>query len=371
MYRKEIVYDRETRDYAMYLDSELVGFARTYHEAEVTLDQLVFELLSGAAFRDAPVETHARMAEPAPEVVEVQADPTDEELLAEAWHIGTQIALCGGLAHAPAHYNERQSAIRLILHQRDMERHDLDNQPASDAFPDEPIGDCALCGTPAWRLDETLIAPLCPDHKALEQTWIANRNVNLPVASSAASDSTPAQEPAPLTSPSSDRQVEPMIAAGTVWAPGPPPPPEPPAPAEPAPAPASALVALLRMALEEWAELNQTTPYDTALAQLARLLNPPTPGYFLSCTVCGGPHVPTQCPQTVAEKLRQRQQIRFGLTIHASYIERRATLALILRDSDDERRAEMAEALALYLTDATGVALPAAMVLTRFNQLAA
>ena len=49
MYRKEIVYDRETRDYAMYLDGELVGFARTYHEAEITLDQLVFELMSGAA----------------------------------------------------------------------------------------------------------------------------------------------------------------------------------------------------------------------------------------------------------------------------------------------------------------------------------
>lgn len=44
-YRKEIVYDRETRDYAMYLNGELVGFARTYHEAEVTLDQLVLELI--------------------------------------------------------------------------------------------------------------------------------------------------------------------------------------------------------------------------------------------------------------------------------------------------------------------------------------
>ena len=53
MYRKEIAYDRETHDYAMYLDGELVGFARTYHEAEVALDQLVFELLSGQYFREA------------------------------------------------------------------------------------------------------------------------------------------------------------------------------------------------------------------------------------------------------------------------------------------------------------------------------
>ena len=53
MYRKEIVYDRETRDFAMYLDGELVGYARTYHEAEITLDLLVFELMSGQFFRKA------------------------------------------------------------------------------------------------------------------------------------------------------------------------------------------------------------------------------------------------------------------------------------------------------------------------------
>ncbi len=48
-YRKEICYDRETRDYAMRLDGELVGYARSYSEAEITLDQLVFELLSHGA----------------------------------------------------------------------------------------------------------------------------------------------------------------------------------------------------------------------------------------------------------------------------------------------------------------------------------
>lgn len=46
MYRKEIVYDRETRDYAMYLDGELMGFARTYHDAEVELDRIAYELLT-------------------------------------------------------------------------------------------------------------------------------------------------------------------------------------------------------------------------------------------------------------------------------------------------------------------------------------
>lgn len=56
MYEKSIRYDRETRDYAMYLDGELVGFARTHHEAEVTLDQFVFELMSAAPVVTTPAE---------------------------------------------------------------------------------------------------------------------------------------------------------------------------------------------------------------------------------------------------------------------------------------------------------------------------
>ena len=59
-YETRIDYDRETHDYAMRLrdarpdaEWELVGYARNYHEAEVTLTQLVFELESGAYFREA------------------------------------------------------------------------------------------------------------------------------------------------------------------------------------------------------------------------------------------------------------------------------------------------------------------------------
>jgi hypothetical protein len=51
MYTKEIIYDSETRDFAMYLDGELVGFARTYHEAEQTLNELIYELLHGGYLR--------------------------------------------------------------------------------------------------------------------------------------------------------------------------------------------------------------------------------------------------------------------------------------------------------------------------------
>ena len=45
MYTKRIEYDPEARDFAMYLNDELVGFARTYQEAEQTLDELVYELI--------------------------------------------------------------------------------------------------------------------------------------------------------------------------------------------------------------------------------------------------------------------------------------------------------------------------------------
>ena len=64
-YEKSISYDRETRDYAMYLDGELVGFARNHHEAEVTLDQLVFELMSGVHTSNAPTPVDAPTIEPA------------------------------------------------------------------------------------------------------------------------------------------------------------------------------------------------------------------------------------------------------------------------------------------------------------------
>jgi hypothetical protein len=45
MGRKLIMYDRTTKDYAIYLDGELVGYARSYLEAEAVLDQLYMELL--------------------------------------------------------------------------------------------------------------------------------------------------------------------------------------------------------------------------------------------------------------------------------------------------------------------------------------
>ncbi len=85
MYQKSIQYDRETRDYACYLDGELMGFERTYRAAEVYLDQLVFELMSGL---------HAL-----PTIVEEAQTDTP-----------TTCVFCGGLHH-PQHCTEKNALL--------------------------------------------------------------------------------------------------------------------------------------------------------------------------------------------------------------------------------------------------------------------
>lgn len=45
MFRRNIMYSRDTQDFAMYLDGVLVGYAHSYLEAEAVLDQLMFEIL--------------------------------------------------------------------------------------------------------------------------------------------------------------------------------------------------------------------------------------------------------------------------------------------------------------------------------------
>jgi hypothetical protein len=93
MYEKSIAYDYESRDYAMFLDTglgpELVGFARTYHEAETTLDQLVFELMSGQYFARQPTAENAanvgiQVAPPGEPVPPPEPERTCPELVALA-----------------------------------------------------------------------------------------------------------------------------------------------------------------------------------------------------------------------------------------------------------------------------------------------
>jgi hypothetical protein len=45
-FQREIRYDRTSRDYALYLDGELVGYACDPHQGARTLDALVYERLT-------------------------------------------------------------------------------------------------------------------------------------------------------------------------------------------------------------------------------------------------------------------------------------------------------------------------------------
>lgn len=63
MYRKMIVYDRKTGDFAMYLNGELVGYAATYLQAESNLNKLVYDLLSKPSFQEPKSATQSDSVE--------------------------------------------------------------------------------------------------------------------------------------------------------------------------------------------------------------------------------------------------------------------------------------------------------------------
>jgi hypothetical protein len=71
---RSIQYDRDTRDYTLYLDGEPVGCACSYHQGELTLDALVSEIL--AQYTASQVE--APPAQPLPPLDAV-ADTLDEQ----------------------------------------------------------------------------------------------------------------------------------------------------------------------------------------------------------------------------------------------------------------------------------------------------
>src|SRR5262245_46614124 len=60
--QREIIYDRETRSYGMYLDGELVGFAHSYYDAETTLDELVYQALTQRPLTETEALAHELVA---------------------------------------------------------------------------------------------------------------------------------------------------------------------------------------------------------------------------------------------------------------------------------------------------------------------
>lgn len=79
----------------------------------------------------------------------------------------------------------------------------------------------------------------------------------------------------------------------------------------------------------------------------------PASGYFLSCTICGGPHRPTQCPEVAAEKARQAREESAGRGIARQARHDRARFLRCVARVGDSDRLAMAGALAGYLSGRT------------------
>jgi hypothetical protein len=48
MFEKAITYNATRRDFEMWLDGELIGYARTYGDAERTLNEVIAEIIASA-----------------------------------------------------------------------------------------------------------------------------------------------------------------------------------------------------------------------------------------------------------------------------------------------------------------------------------
>lgn len=333
MYRKEIVWDRETKDYGMYLDGELVGFARTYHEAEVTLDQLVFELIGGPRIDpEVAVYTDTMVTE-----CSICGEYKDEDVI-EVSNDGETIVCHDCRAALIADEIETQRTLRIYA--RPAEPADVlyscpclsasspdgavDNTPRT--APDAPLAGrqarilafCTRCGAPGTTTDPDAdyVCPAClatpatstlnvnagwdaedhPDNFAAVAAQIlaplthlrpsVNDRGDYLLAGTSEKISTPCNDHAvmclmidALNAVAAQLPVRPTSITAhmhigsehySIGHNGPPlAPAAAPLPVEPHD-PAATLRPLIAMVLDEWKELGAATPYDAALAQLDR-----------------------------------------------------------------------------------------------------
>lgn len=82
----------------------------------------------------------------------------------------------------------------------------------------------------------------------------------------------------------------------------------------------------------------------------------PIGGFFQSCTICGGPHVPTRCPEVALAK--------YGMGAWEAYMEDRAAFLKLVQWATAARLALMGDAVAFYLSHRWGHAITGYQVLT-------
>lgn len=146
-FSKQVDYDRVTKDFAMFLDGELVGYARSYNEGRDTLDAIAYEraqllgqsaLVGNEALAEAveagAVPTETELEADKEEVAAVRAEQLADEAIDLAYRLdalsehawqGQQHAIENGQKHITAYYSARLDRLTCLLskaHQRTHRR---------------------------------------------------------------------------------------------------------------------------------------------------------------------------------------------------------------------------------------------------------
>lgn len=134
-FEKAISYDATTRDFALYLDGELVGWAKSYLEGEETLDALVYDILNPKV---TPVVEEAvnALGEPMPASAD---EALARQLVGEINELAAMIGEWAARPELREAYDRKSAQVRAL------------------GYEVGPDGAGALC---VWRKDNT--GPLLP-----------------------------------------------------------------------------------------------------------------------------------------------------------------------------------------------------------------
>jgi transcription elongation factor Elf1 len=140
-----------------------VGTFDTHHEAEVTLDELVFELLSsGATATATQLDGGSDADECAAEVVGMLVEVAQTETA----HTNAPDCCCDACMRASYAYLNTLPSLpvdvaALVIRGDEPVQH--------SACVAEPIGQCYVCDAAAWQSDA--YGPVCPSHSAVLDEW--------------------------------------------------------------------------------------------------------------------------------------------------------------------------------------------------------
>lgn len=152
-FEKSIRYDRETRDYACYLDGQYIGSRANYSDGEALCNQVAYDLLMDGQCATA---------------TELDAG-SEPDAMAADHAVVAPMCMCGEPATLIIHDGDTDIASCERCYEIEYD----DNEARISSWTTDPIADhvtaCYVCGSAAWEL--TVRGPLCPSHAAAYSEW--------------------------------------------------------------------------------------------------------------------------------------------------------------------------------------------------------